>query len=164
MDIEADIVQRSMGIFKSIRAQSGNALSDYLKILPDSTLQGMAQHLLRQYFKEQPERKHEMDEEHRALMAAALSREVLNECIKKARQKKSGKDIDLDGAELFYRRALNHMAAERFSDAERMLKRALEICPEFFDGWDLIAELYDCTGKAELAQKARDNLKKLKRN
>lgn len=152
-----------MSLFAEICKQSNNALAGYLEILPESSLRGFAQHLARQYFKDNPSKSQLTDEEMN-MLALAICRELLNEIIKKARQNKVGnKDMELDGAELFYRRALNHLLQERLDQAEKLARRAVEICPTFSDGWDLLADLLDQNEKPEEAHIARSKLKELRK-
>ncbi len=163
MNHEELLVEKSMDTFFSLRKHPGSALSEYLKILPDSTLKGMAQHLLRLHFKQSGRKAESLNELEKNELIARVCQQILNELILKARKRNCSKgDEDRDGAELFYRRALNHISRDSYADAERLLKQAVEISPDFTDGWEVLAEVLEYNGKAEGSQQARLKLRQLR--
>lgn len=168
MEDEQEIVQLTMQIFESMRRnESNNAWRNWLKILPNEMLQGTAMHLIRQYFK-QRSAKSPLSTGEKHELADRTATLIINELLKKEREiiratyttGGAKRDEDRDGAELFYRRALKHMAMERYFDAERYLKRAVEICPNFSDAWETYAEILELNGKEEHAAAAREVLAK----
>ncbi len=161
MNEEQEILSLSMDCFRKVRDSNNAALSKYLKILPEEFVQGVAMQLLRQHFKQRQEKRPLSDEEKTSL-SVMICQQVINESILKLRKAKTAANSDLDGAELFYRRALKHMAMERFNEAERSLKRSVEICPDFADGWDAFADVLQRNGKLEQSQKARLKVRQLK--
>lgn len=165
MDDEQALVDISMELFRKIRSGSVNginvALQNYLGIIPDPLLKGMAQHKARQYFKQRADKEPLSDQE-RMVLSAQIGQQILDELILKVRKKAKQGDEDLDGAELFYRRALNHMGMERYSDAERLLRRAVDICPDFYDAWETLIEVLQFSEKPELAEQAKLRLRELK--
>ena len=166
MDEELEIVKLTMDIFEKMRQQESNsALRNWLKILPDNMLRGSAMQLLRQYSK-QDQTRTALSEDEKTELAAKTAMLIINGLLQKERQVISGaqKNEDLDGAELFYRRALSHRAMERYSDAERFLKRAVEICPSFVDGWETFVEVLERNGKDEHAAEARTRLAELQKS
>jgi tetratricopeptide (TPR) repeat protein len=166
MEDELEIVKLTMDIFEKMRQQeTSSALRNWLRILPDNMLSGSAMQLLRQYAKQNPTTTALSSEEKTAL-AGKTAMLIINDLLQKERQVIRGakKNEDLDGAELFYRRALSHMAMERYSDAERFLKRAVEICPSFVDGWEAFVEVLERNGKDEHAAEARTRLAQLRQS
>lgn len=162
MDEEKALVDASMDIFQKMQAQQHPALVSYMKILPEPMIKGMAQHLARQYLKRQTEPV-PLEDGERAILAVHICKQILNDVIQKARRRDSSTaDTDKDGAELFYRRALNHMSTERYSDAERLLRRSVEIYPDFADAWDLLVDVFERNGKPELSEQAKLKLRYLK--
>ncbi|MBX9689527.1 MAG: tetratricopeptide repeat protein [Candidatus Obscuribacterales bacterium] len=155
MDDETALLNLTMDTFQRMRNYTSGALNRYLQILPDSTLRGMAQHMIRQYMKGRKGKQALSDDEKRVLVAK-ICEQILNESIQKARKKTASADDEArDGAELFYRRALNQISRENFSSAERLLKRAVEISPDFVDAWEVLAEVLEKAEKPELAEKAK---------
>jgi hypothetical protein len=166
MDDERAIVETSMKMLRQMRVGKDDAaalaLARYLEIIPESLLQGMAHHKARLYLKERPQGP-PLSNFEIVVLSAQLCQQILNELIQKARRRQ-GTVIngDLDGAELFYRRALNHIGMERYVDAERLLRRSVEIYPDFLDGWDVLSEVLEHNGKVELAEQARLKVLELK--
>lgn len=161
MDDEKSLVSLSMDMFSKMRLQTDNlAVANYLRIIPDQLLQGSAQHLARQ-FMNQRRGEASLTEQQKTILSIQICQQIFDEIIRKARQTTASNE-NLDGAELFYRRALNHMTMERYSDAERMLRRSVEIYPDFVDGWDALAEVLDRNGKPDLAEQARMKASNLK--
>lgn len=165
MDDEKALVDKSMEIFRRIRGTKDGAvnaaLAGYVEIMPDPLLKGMAQHKARQYLRQRAERAPLTNQE-MLVLSAQISQQILNELIQKTMRKPGTvNNDDLDGAELFYRRALNHISMERYSDAERLLRRSVEICPDFADGWDVLIEVLEHNGKIELAEQARLRVREL---
>lgn len=164
MQDELEIVQLTMDIFEKMRQQESNkALRNWMKVLPDTVLRGSAMQLLRQYMK-QRDKKSVLSADEKHELASQTARLVIDGLLQKERQvMRTGKtDVNLDGAELFYRRALSHIAMERYSEAERLLKRAVEISPGFTDGWETFAEVLEQNGKKERAAEARAKLSLLR--
>ena len=166
MDNEKALVDTSMNIFRRMRTLKDGAvnaaLSRYLEILPEPMLAGMAHHKARQYLKHRPSEM-PLDSKEVPVLSRQICQQILNELILKIRNRAAaGVNADLDGAELFYRRALHHIALERYADAERLLRRSVEIYPDFTDGWDVLVEVFEHNGKAELAEQARLELRELR--
>lgn len=172
MDEEQQLVSQALELYEKAIVRLGK----YMEMIPKASIKGIAQHLSRQYFKQNPGQK--LSDEERLKLAHLICANIFDEVLKKAHTVVSvGKDgtgnvifsqskpviqADRDGAQLFYRRALNKMAMESFPDAERLLKRAVEIDPSFIDAWDALVDVYEKNEKEELAQAARDKMRELK--
>ena len=138
------------------------ALCFYFERLPESGIRGKAHHLSRQYVKEIGKGKPLSDEDKEAAVLK-ICQLILNEIIQKIRMPVTGSNyMERDGAELFYRRALNQISRECYSDAERLLRRAVDIFPEFIDAWEVLVEVYTQNGNENLAAQANLRLQELK--
>ncbi len=172
MDQEQELVSLSLEIYE----KSSSRMGKYMQIIPKSNIRGIAQHLARQYFKQNPGKT--LDEAERQNLANQLCRNIFDEVLKKAhtvitidadgmgkiafQQRTPVIQAERDGAQLFYRRALNKMAMDSYPDAERLLKRAVEIDSNYIDAWDALADVYERNEKEELAKSAREKVAELK--
>jgi tetratricopeptide (TPR) repeat protein len=166
MEEENALVDTTMTLFGKMRLKKDSAadaaLAKYLEYIPDALLQGKAHQMARQYLRQRSE-KTPLNNVDMLVVAVQICQQILNELIQKTRTRTESVIAgDLDGAELFYRRALTHIAVDRYADAERLLRRAVEICPDFIDGWDVLVEVLEYNQKPELAEQARLRLRELK--
>ncbi len=171
MDEEEKLVSESLRVFDTFR--SIKHVGDYLEIIPEPEIRGKAQHHARKYLRENPGV--QLTGTELTKVGGLISVIILNEIIERSRApfveayadsaplvKKKLFTPERDGAELFYRRALRHLSVERHADAERLLKRSVEIDPEFIDGWETYCEVLLLNGKEQLAAQARLQIRSLK--
>lgn len=159
MSDEEFLVSETLRRFELFKTH--HALGLYFQKLPDESIRGQAQHLTRQYFKQLPPGT-KMDSEEKEAFIGSLCAIILDNIIQKVRMPDPNSNYkERDGAELFYRRALNQISRESYPDAERLLRRAVQIHPDFADGWEVLAEVYEHNGKKNLAFQARLRLQEL---
>lgn len=172
MDQEQELVSLSLEIYEKASSHMGK----YMQIIPKSNIKGIAQDLARQYFKQNPGKT--LDEAERQKLASQICRNIFDEILKKAhtvitinadgkgkiayQQRTPSIQVARDGSQLFYRRALNKMAMDCYPDAERLLKRAVEIDSSYIEAWDALADVYEKNEKEDLAKFAREKIVELK--
>lgn len=132
----------------------------HFDLLPESVWKGQARHLLRQYMKQRVQ-VGPIDDEEKQQVASRVCEFIIADLIHKANAGAESKNIERDGAELFYRRALNHMARESFADAERALTQAVQIDDSFVAAWEALLEVLNHNGKEELAKQVKSKLRTL---
>lgn len=160
---EQQIIDAVMHFFSHLRKSGPEIVANYLQTIPDPYLSGLALQKLRTYARTQPNSA-PLSTQGRAKLSAQICQQVFNELMEKVRKRHTASDANLDGAELFYRRAVNQISRERPEDAERLLKRCVEIEPRFVDGWKLLSDVLEQNGKAEAAERARQKLSELRRD
>lgn len=75
-----------------------------------------------------------------------------------------GKSPDADGARIFYSKAMKKMQLENFKEARTMLKKAVELDPEFIDAWTELAACHERLSEVEKAARARLRAQELRDN
>lgn len=148
-------------LFAKLRSGPNNALDSYLNNISDNIIDTSINQRLRVYGKSSDDSP--LSEEQINKLSVQLMEQILNEILQKARPREATHDVERDGAELFYRRALSCVSRQCFFDAERFLKRCVEISPNFLDGWRLLIEVLEENGKTAAARTARATLDSIER-
>lgn len=157
---EQQIMDTVLRAFSAMKQSGPPVVAAYLKTIPIPFLTALALQKLKSYSKNTSNEP--VDDQQKMELSTQICQQVFNELIARVRKQHSSGDATRDGAELFYRRAVTHLSSERSTDAERLLKRCVEIEPTFIDGWELLSDVLEQNGKAEAAENARAKLAALK--